>query len=62
MSPKIVDDNYCQIFIEVEGVKKQVWIYANADDQREKMRQAHYWCDGYACAMGKPLKKIGTEI
>ena len=57
MRPEIKDNDETEISIELNGVKKQVWEYSNEQERREKMRQAHYWCDGFACASGVLSKK-----
>lgn len=57
--PKITNDDASSITITVDGDVKQAWVYANREDEKEKMRHAHYWCDGFMCAAGAPLKQVG---
>ena len=61
MRPKIYDDDVSGITVQVNHGVVQSWVYANEDDRREKMRQAHYFCDGYMCALGSPLKQVGMD-
>lgn len=52
--PKIIDNDRDTISIMLDGVELQAWFY-NADDRadyREKMRHAHYFCDGFMAGQG----------
>lgn len=59
--PKIEDNDAGKITVTVDGEIKQVWVYTNADDRKDKMRRAWAWCDGYACASGEPLRQDITH-
>lgn len=52
--PEIKDDDEHTITASVNGEVKMSWTY-NDETRSEKMRQAHYWCDGYMCGAGAPL-------
>ena len=57
--PTITDNDAETITVCVDGEDKMVWCYANDEDRREKMRHAHYWCDGYMAGQGAPLRQVG---
>lgn len=59
--PKMVDNDKETITISVDGETKMSWFYANADDRREKMRCAYYWCDGFMAGTGADLKVVGQS-
>lgn len=59
--PKIRDNDNETISVELDGKELMSWSYGNREDQREKMRHAHYFCDGFMCAMGAPRVYPGTS-
>ena len=59
MMPKITDDDNATISVTVNDEIKMSWVYADDGDRQEKMRHAHYWCDGYMAGAGALLKHVG---
>ena len=59
--PKISDNDKETITVSVNGEPKMKWVYADDTDRLEKMRHAYYFCDGYLCALGRPLLMKGIE-
>jgi len=57
--PKITDDDNATISVTVDDEIKMSWVYADDGDRQEKMRHAHYWCDGYMAGAGALLKHVG---
>lgn len=49
-NPMIVDDDASMISVVFEDREVQAWFYADEPQRREKMRYAHYFCDGFICA------------
>ena len=56
--PKIIDNDRETISVHVDGKEMMSWVYATREDHREKMRHAHYWCDGFMCAAGALRKYL----
>jgi hypothetical protein len=57
--PKIIDNDRDTISVTLDGQELQSWFYSNDADRHEKMRHAHYFCDGFMAGQGG--RKIEPE-
>lgn len=57
--PKIIDDDHSAISVMLDGEELQSWHYGDRAERREKMRHAHYFCDGFMAGQG--ARKIEPE-
>jgi len=57
--PKIIDNDRDTISVMLGDQELQAWLYTDRADYREKMRHAHYFCDGFMAGQG--ARKIEPE-